>query len=216
MKKAQRGFAIEYKSSRRKRERNSDSIWGNLNLKSIAENMQEEPLPILREDLQDRILESEVCLSGEDQVRPLLTLSIGQTTIVQDLEESKMADEENSVVYTGTPAVVGTQALKKQRKPRVKKAAVETKFGDDATTAPAVGQRKRGRKPKSEGVNHARRAPVKRVSKVAQSGTASSISAIDEINELLQLEEENQKLRKMLAEKLRAENADLRKRLNLD
>jgi hypothetical protein len=34
--------------------------------------------------------------------------------------------------------------------------------------------------------------------------------------DLLQLEEENQRLRKLLAEKLRAENADLRKRLKLD
>jgi hypothetical protein len=34
--------------------------------------------------------------------------------------------------------------------------------------------------------------------------------------DLLQLEEENQRLRKLLAGKLRAENEDLRKRLKLD
>ncbi|MQV38422.1 transcriptional regulator, partial [Sinorhizobium meliloti] len=33
---------------------------------------------------------------------------------------------------------------------------------------------------------------------------------------LVELEEENQRLRKMLAEKLRAENAELRKRLGQD
>jgi putative transposase len=38
----------------------------------------------------------------------------------------------------------------------------------------------------------------------------------DEFADLVQLEEENQRLRKILAEKLRAENADLRKRLGLD
>jgi len=37
----------------------------------------------------------------------------------------------------------------------------------------------------------------------------------DDLAGLLQLEEENQRLRKLLAEKLRAENAELRKRLNL-
>ncbi|WP_018236811.1 transposase [Ensifer sp. BR816] len=37
----------------------------------------------------------------------------------------------------------------------------------------------------------------------------------DELADLVQLEEENQRLRKQLAEKLRAENADLRKRLGL-
>lgn len=38
----------------------------------------------------------------------------------------------------------------------------------------------------------------------------------DEFADLVALEEENQRLRKLLAEKLRAENADLRKRLGLD
>lgn len=41
-------------------------------------------------------------------------------------------------------------------------------------------------------------------------------AAVDEMTELLQLEEENKKLRKALSEKLRAENADLRKRLGMD
>lgn len=38
----------------------------------------------------------------------------------------------------------------------------------------------------------------------------------EELADLVRLEEENQRLRKLLAEKLRAENADLRKRLGLD
>ncbi|MDX0698576.1 transposase [Sinorhizobium medicae] len=38
----------------------------------------------------------------------------------------------------------------------------------------------------------------------------------DELADLVKLEEENQKLRKRLAEKLRGENAELRKRLGLD
>ncbi|MGO7172173.1 transposase [Rhizobium leguminosarum] len=41
-------------------------------------------------------------------------------------------------------------------------------------------------------------------------------SVIDESTDVAQLEEENQRLRKILAEKLRAENAELRKRLGLD
>ncbi|AHK47191.1 putative SyrB-like regulator (plasmid) [Ensifer adhaerens OV14] len=39
---------------------------------------------------------------------------------------------------------------------------------------------------------------------------------MDEMADLIQLEEENKRLRKTLADKLRAENADLRKRLGLD
>lgn len=44
-------------------------------------------------------------------------------------------------------------------------------------------------------------------------GSATAAPALDEFADLLQLENENQSLRKALSEKLRAENADLRKRL---
>ena len=42
------------------------------------------------------------------------------------------------------------------------------------------------------------------------------VSADDEIAEFIALEEENRRLRKLVAEKLRAENADLRKRLGME
>lgn len=42
------------------------------------------------------------------------------------------------------------------------------------------------------------------------------LPAGDELAALVELEEENQRLRKLLAEKLHAENAELRKRLGLD
>jgi putative transposase len=53
--------------------------------------------------------------------------------------------------------------------------------------------------------------PVKRAPR--QAATASHNT--DGFADLLKLEEENQKLRKALSEKLRAENADLRKKLGL-
>jgi len=47
--------------------------------------------------------------------------------------------------------------------------------------------------------------------------TANEVaSAGEEFAELVQLEAENHKLRKLLSEKLRAENSDLRKKLGLD
>lgn len=49
---------------------------------------------------------------------------------------------------------------------------------------------------------------------VTQASVASA-SVDDELAEFIQLEEENRRLRKLLAEKLRAENADLRKRLGM-
>jgi len=48
------------------------------------------------------------------------------------------------------------------------------------------------------------------------SGTSSSPVAVDdEFAEFIQLEEENRRLRKLLGEKLRTENAELRKRLGI-
>ncbi|CAN7766261.1 transposase [Rhizobium leguminosarum] len=44
---------------------------------------------------------------------------------------------------------------------------------------------------------------------------AAAVSVDDELAEFIQLEEENRRLRKLLSEKLRAENADLRKRLGI-
>jgi len=45
---------------------------------------------------------------------------------------------------------------------------------------------------------------------------AAAATMDDELAEFIQLEEENRRLRKMLSEKLRAENADLRKRLGMN
>jgi len=133
-----------------------------------------------------------------------------------------MADENNTMIDADTPAVAAPDVAKKERKPRARKAASET-ISAEVSAQPAAASNaaadkpKRGRKAKSEqGATTARRAPVKRAPKVVQAATAPSVAAtVDEFADLLQLEEENQRLRKLLAEKLRAENADLRKRLNL-
>lgn len=52
-----------------------------------------------------------------------------------------------------------------------------------------------------------------RVAAVSSAPVATSVDVIDDIADLIKLEEENKQLRKELSEKLRAENADLRKRL---
>lgn len=142
-----------------------------------------------------------------------------------------MADENNTTVNADTaanadavpnadaPAVVEAEpALKKQRKPRMKKASsdmagTDTAVGSDGGNGP----KKRGRKPKAlGGAAAAKQEPVKRPRNNEQTAAAEATSAGDEMADLLQLEEENQRLRKLLAEKLRAENADLRKKLKLD
>jgi hypothetical protein len=143
-----------------------------------------------------------------------------------------MADENDagSIIATvEADAAAKTPVAKKQRAPRRQKAIAE------ATVAPstvepakvATGRRKRGAQagetaPIETPVANQRktRAPNKgprKNSATKQTGQAAgaSVLAIDEIADLIQLEEENKRLRKTLADKLRAENADLRKRLGL-
>ncbi|MFN7092736.1 MAG: hypothetical protein ACK4P4_19545 [Allorhizobium sp.] len=56
---------------------------------------------------------------------------------------------------------------------------------------------------------------MKPAAKAEPVAPAAQGEAIDEMADLLQLEEENKTLRRQLAETLRAENADLKRRLSL-
>jgi len=222
VKKVKRSFAVEYKSARRKVNSRPTSIWGNIDLKSVAQDLQEETMPSLLDSPQDNKFGNGVPFPGEKQAAVLLTALGEQETNASALQETRMADENNTMIDADTPAVAAPDVAKKERKPRARKAAPETvSAGVSAQPAAAsnaaADKPKRGRKAKSEqGATTARRAPVKRAPKAVQAATAPSVAAtVDEFADLLQLEEENQRLRKLLAEKLRAENADLRKRLNL-
>ncbi len=131
-------------------------------------------------------------------------------------------DDSAVVVEVTTPVEV---AAPKKRGPRAKKVASDV-ASQEAIASPKV---KRGRKPKEKPADLKVVEPSSAVSKTRAKGVAkttgkrsaltssaeASVSALDEIADLLQLEEENARLRKALAEKLRTENADLRKRLGL-
>ncbi len=140
-----------------------------------------------------------------------------------------MADDTNvsSTSEVVAPIPAETPAPKKQRAPRKQKVAAEA----TAVAAP-VAKSPRGRRKKSveqavEVKPAVVEAPVaaKGKAKTAVKGTRKLGAAkqatkvvkapVSASDDLLQLEEENQKLRKTLAEKLRTENADLRKRLGL-
>ncbi|NKM21054.1 transcriptional regulator [Rhizobium laguerreae] len=224
MKKVQRSFAVEYKSGRRKLDTRSNSIWGNMDLKSVARDLEEEALPFLSGSSQSGKSNNEMSLPEPDQAEPLLTLPLGASTTASDTQEMSMADETDTATSADAPIVVETPiAPKKQRKPRAKKAAALESASADAMAEPSAalagagGVKRRGRKARViEATASAKRAPLRRAPKGVQTAPAAPMTAIDEMADLLQLEEENQRLRKLLAEKLRAENADLRKRLKLD
>lgn len=110
-----------------------------------------------------------------------------------------MADDDTTRPNTETSADANTTTPKKQRAPRRTKAAIAA-AADAASSVVA-----RQRKPRG-----------KNVKKPAMATAEKPAVAIDEMAELRQLEEDNKRLRKALAAKLRTENAELRKRLGVD
>ncbi len=119
VKKVQRSFTVEYRSGRRKLNSNPSSIWGDMDLKSVAEDLQDEASPFLTPMSQAG--SSEKALTGEEQSSALLTLPMAQETNVSALQEIRMADENNTMTVADTPAVATPDVPKKERKPRVKR-----------------------------------------------------------------------------------------------
>lgn len=120
------------------------------------------------------------------------------------------------------PQTIAVAEPRKQRKPRTPRTAAAS-----APTEAAVAQKKTRRKrgeaaaivaatssASTRGKSGAgAKVPGKRGPRKASAAAPSNAVSGDDFADLMQLETENQKLRKELAEKLRAENADLRKRL---
>ena len=126
-----------------------------------------------------------------------------------------MADELSTPPSTeaGTDSIAKTPAVKKTRAPRRPKAVIEAAKSE--MVAAPKGRRGGRRKVDAEALTTPASTPrkVRGPAKAKASTAAVAASGSDGLADLLQLEEENARLRKTLAEKLRAENADLRKRI---
>jgi putative transposase len=155
-----------------------------------------------------------------------------------------MADESNTgpvAVVAVVDAEVKTPTVKKQRAPRRQKAAAEpVRAAPKATAAKSATARSNRFSEqekteklklietqvtegitlkdaiKSAGISEQTYYNWKRAVRPVHQKGEKPVPASDELADLAQLEKENQRLRKILAEKLRAENAELRKRLGLD
>lgn len=135
-----------------------------------------------------------------------------------------MADETTLETSPATEMPAPAADGKKTRKPRAPNAVAEAATGDVSVAAemPAKKTRaKRGSNIAEAKADKSARA-FKKVtasaspSKAPAPAPAAAVEVIDDIADLIKLEEENKQLRKQLSEKLRAENADLRKRLGQD
>lgn len=221
MNKNNRSFTVEYKKGRRKAERKPSSIWGDLDLRSVA--LQANDAAISSQGEHDTFLNS-LGLEGQDRPKePLLTPGVPQKNNASATEEISMPDENETVSETTAPDPGGVAAAPmKQRKPRAKKAAADTARSQAAGVASTErtdakdARGKRGRKAKTISVVKLAGSKLSARSQSASGvDVAAPITEVDDMVELLRLEDENRSLRKQLSEKLRAENADLRKRLNL-
>jgi hypothetical protein len=223
MRKPQRNFVVEVKSGRRRQTSKPVSIWGNLDLKAVSAAVNAD----VSGDAGRQIVDSAISASPVcSEKTPLLTAPLEQPTTVLAPQERFMANETNATVNTDSgisdPAIASEP--KKQRAPRAKKAPPETASADiTVETQSPASPAKRGRPARAaktkpivaEAARGAKRVGKTSAAKSAPATTNAPISAADDMAELLRLEEENQMLRKSLAEKLRQENADLRKRLGL-
>ncbi len=135
-----------------------------------------------------------------------------------------MSDESNTEIVVTTPTAEAAPP-KKRRGSRPKKvvseATAEMPAADGAETVKVPGKRAGkpiGKAASVQGVAPTKeKKPAKGLGKteLPKQSAPASVPVLDDIADLRQLEEENARLRKALSEKLRAENADLRKRLGL-
>lgn len=137
-----------------------------------------------------------------------------------------MTDEIKATITNDTAA--GNELkVKKSRAPRKPKTVAETAVGT-SVSAPAKTTRGGRRKntEKGEAIASATPVPGNKIASTKPKQTAQPQKrgrrkaeapkpASDDFADLLKLEEENQKLRRALSEKLRTENAGLRKKLGL-
>lgn len=141
-----------------------------------------------------------------------------------------MAEDNGTDAVTGTVEVNETSTEVPQKKQRAARRPKADADSAKTRKAGATVRRKRGEKEAAgsakpadvqrEAAKTEERVPAKRgrkpkASAAAETVTTQPVSAMDEMADLLQLEEENKRLRNTLAEKLRGENAELRKRLGL-
>ena len=221
MKKINNSFTVEYKNGRRRPDRKQSSIWGDLDLKSVARQADGGPFSLPGEH-EDAVNVNQPTRQ-DSPAEPVWTPAFTQQNVASATQEIHMPEENEIETETRTPdPIVTPLAPAKQRKPRTIKPAADASLSQVVGAAPdgtmpTVGKQKRGRKAGTiPAASPAKSKPLNRASKTIKVAGTAPVTAIDDMADLLQLEEENRSLRKQLFEKLRAENADLRKRLNLD
>ncbi|RFB86891.1 hypothetical protein B5K11_27840 [Rhizobium leguminosarum bv. trifolii] len=133
-------------------------------------------------------------MADETSISPAAETALADTSAPPKEKKTRAPRRPKAEVITGASVSV---AAKKTRGPGKRKASVA------ASAALAA------KAPAESNQVAAESQPAKRGPRKVEAASAP----VDGFAELLKLEEENQKLRRALSEKLRAENAELRKKL---
>jgi hypothetical protein len=228
MKRQTRPFIVEVKN-RRSGAKQNRSIWGDIDLSAMAADAERESRNTQLPDR--RVVDSHPAPTNADDGNKLQV-------------EHPIADPQQTEAgqaMTETPAKAEPVEAKK-RAPRQKPAAKEqpkrsaaketarATIAEPVSPAPAKAPRKvhsaKKRARKLSQIEKSIAAGASSKNAVSQAGiseqtyyqwkkAAAPASESDELKDLVALEEENKRLKKMLAERLRKENAELKSRLGL-
>jgi hypothetical protein len=221
MKKPQRAFVVEFKSGSRKQSAKPTSIWGNVDLKAISLAVAEDASGHGRQAASKTANTASSSLPTRERI---LTKTNEQSDAAPLPQDKRMAEEtspvvnaESSGIETSTPIAEPKKRRGRQPKtvaPTLATGEAKPSVADDTKATKAkVGKQARAVKSTSGADAKVAAKRPRKTRAPKQETVAVNATTADEMTDLLQLEDENQKLRKLLAEKLRTENADLRKRL---
>ncbi|WP_425347624.1 hypothetical protein [Sinorhizobium mexicanum] len=175
MKRPQRNFQVEYKTSRRQTKPRANSIWGDVDLKAMASGL-------------------------EDQSHPIFTSGRSLDVTVGGGETEPVNSDDPRKLYVDGRATVSSSSS----------------IGDNAFEAQERQESEDLANPVLTVVQHVRRTSrqaAKASNKPRPERGEPVVPGSREIDELGLLEAENNRLKRLLVERLRTENAQLRKML---
>lgn len=192
MKPPQRRFAVEYKSGRRLPKPQVTSIWGNVDLQALAREVKDQSShlfganrPAVQEVTAPATASNELASAHEPVVEAIALEAASGDPIVNDAESAAPTSDVLEQIAEPAPTAneLPIEAALTLAKKTPRKRIVRTSM------------------------------PVPKAADGRQKPPASAEATADPADELVALDAENKRLRQLLANQLRAENAELERML---
>ncbi len=215
MKRPQRDFVVEIKSSRRLAKSKPGSIWGSLDLKAHAADVEN----LLRADDDGAVVQGSIEIaSASDKPDDLQNGSVVPSAIQQ--KDSGPENTEEPANGAKPNDHHGLRAVADDVKPTMISTAVEKKGGASLAASEtsskktiAKSRHRVGGVTQTAQKNKPGLAGPSKAEKNVASRPTGKEARRDLAADLVELEVENRNLKKLLTDKLRKENAELKRRL---